>query len=106
MLLIINLVILSFGAGRILIYGSMRFDSFTHDISSKVVNLNDNSKSISTGKAILLTSLILCSGFLTLSSSSFTSTHYVGLLISITLAVAVVADLILLPVLLRKIYKK
>ncbi len=62
--------------------------------------------SISTGKAILLTSLILCSGFLTLSSSSFTSTHYVGLLISITLAVAVVADLILLPVLLRKIYKK
>jgi len=62
--------------------------------------------SISTGKAILLTSLILCSGFLTLSSSSFTSTHYVGLLISITLAVAVMADLVLLPVLLRKIYRK
>ncbi len=53
MLLIINLVVLSFGAGRILIYGSMRFDSFTHDISSKVVNLNDNSKSFSRGKAIL-----------------------------------------------------
>ncbi len=61
--------------------------------------------SISTGKAILLTSLILCSGFLTLSSSSFTSTHYVGLLISITLAVAVLADLILLPVLLRRMMK-
>ena len=54
-LLIINLVIISFGAGRILIFGSMRFDSFNHDISSKVVNLNDNSKSISTGKAILNT---------------------------------------------------
>ena len=36
-----------------LIYGSMRFDSFTHDISSKVVNLDDNSKSFSRGKAIL-----------------------------------------------------
>ena len=36
-----------------LIYGSMRFESFNHDISSKVVNLNDNSKTISTGKAIL-----------------------------------------------------
>jgi len=36
-----------------LIYGSMRFDSFNHDISSEVVNLGDNSKSISTGKAIL-----------------------------------------------------
>ena len=52
-LLIINLVVLSFGAGRILIYGSMRFDSFTHDISSKVLNLNENSKSISRGEAIL-----------------------------------------------------
>ena len=49
----INLEILSFGAGRMLIYGSMRFDSFTHDISSKVVNLDDNSKSFSRGKAIL-----------------------------------------------------
>ena len=61
--------------------------------------------SISTGKAILLTSLILCSGFLTLSHSNFTSTHYVGLLISITLAVAVLADLILLPVLLKRIFR-
>ena len=52
-LLILNVVILSFGAGRMLIYGSMRFESFNHDISSKVVNLNDNSKSISTGKVIL-----------------------------------------------------
>jgi len=53
LLLILNVVILSFGASRMLIYGSMRFESFNHDISSKVVNLNDNSKSISTGKVIL-----------------------------------------------------
>ena len=53
LLLILNVVILSFGASRMIIYGSTRFESFNHDISSKVVNLNDNSKSISTGKVIL-----------------------------------------------------
>ncbi|MEQ9186440.1 MAG: MMPL family transporter [Cryomorphaceae bacterium] len=57
--------------------------------------------SVSTGKAIILTSLILCAGFLTLSTSDFTSTFYVGLLISITLAVAVVADLFVLPVVIH-----
>lgn len=57
--------------------------------------------SISTGKAIMLTSLILCAGFLSLVSSDFTSTYYVGLLISITLAAAVLADLFILPVLIR-----
>jgi uncharacterized protein len=58
--------------------------------------------SISTGKAIILTTLILCMGFIALSTSDFTSTFYVGALISLTLASAVIADLILLPVLLAK----
>lgn len=62
--------------------------------------------SISTGKAIILTSLILCAGFATLISSDFTSTYYVGLLISITLAVAVLADLVTLPVLLDRFAKR
>jgi predicted RND superfamily exporter protein len=62
--------------------------------------------SLSTGKAIILTSLILCAGFLTLASSDFTSTFYVGVLISITLAVAVMADLFLLPILIRWIEKR
>lgn len=56
--------------------------------------------SISTGKAIVVTSLVLCSGFVTLTLSTFSSTYYVGLLISITLAAAVFADLVVLPVLI------
>jgi len=56
--------------------------------------------SVSTGKAIILTSLILCAGFFSLATSDFKSTFYVGVLISVTLAVAVLADLYLLPVLL------
>ncbi|MBT3647179.1 MAG: MMPL family transporter [Flavobacteriales bacterium] len=58
--------------------------------------------SLSTGKAIILTSLILCSGFLALATSDFTSTFYVGVLISVTLLVAVLTDLLLLPILLLK----
>ncbi len=65
---------------------------------------------ISTGKAILITSLILISGFFALIFSDFASTHYIGLLISITLIIAVVADLMLLPLLvlffLGKKFKK
>lgn len=60
---------------------------------------------VSTGKAIILTTLVLCSGFFALTWSDFTSVYYVGLLVSITLATAVAADLILLPVLLRKFTK-
>lgn len=56
--------------------------------------------SITTGKAITVTSIILVSGFITLLSSSFASTFYVGLLVSITLFLAVVIDLIVLPALL------
>ena len=58
--------------------------------------------SISTGKAIILTTIILCMGFVSLSASDFTSTFYVGVLITIALASAVAADLILLPILLLK----
>ncbi len=53
-----------------------------------------------TGKAIIITSLILSGGFLLLIFSSFQSVYNVGLLISITLFFAVLADLFLLPVLL------
>ncbi len=56
--------------------------------------------SISTGKAITVTSLILCSGFVTLILSDFTSTYYIGLLVSMTLLFAVLSDLFLLPALM------
>jgi len=61
---------------------------------------------ISTGKAIIITSIILCGGFLTLISSDFLGTFYVGLLISFTLLFAVLSDLFLLPVLILLFYAK
>lgn len=62
--------------------------------------------SISTGKAIVLTSLILISGFFALVFSDFASTFYIGLLVSLTLVFAVISDLFLLPVLIFLFYKR
>jgi predicted RND superfamily exporter protein len=59
---------------------------------------------ISTGKAIVLTSAILISGFLLLLLSNFMGTFYMGLMICITLLVAVLADLFILPLLLIYFY--
>jgi predicted RND superfamily exporter protein len=59
---------------------------------------------ISTGKAIVLTSGILISGFLLLLMSNFMGTFYMGLMICITLFVAVLADLFILPLLLIYFY--
>lgn len=53
-----------------------------------------------TGKAIIITTIILSGGFLTLVLSSFGGTFYTGLLVSLTLVFAVVADLLLLPILI------
>ncbi|MFN3875697.1 MAG: efflux RND transporter permease subunit, partial [Flavobacteriales bacterium] len=55
---------------------------------------------LSSGKAVLITSIMLCSGFISLVASSFASVHYMGLLVSSTLAFALAADLLLLPVLI------
>lgn len=55
---------------------------------------------ISTGKAVIVTSLILSAGFLTLIMSSFQSTFLFGLLVSIILFIAVFTELLLLPPLL------
>ena len=56
---------------------------------------------VGTGKAVLLTSLILFGGFIVLVTSVFQSTTYMGLLVSTTVAFAVLADLFLLPALLH-----
>src|SRR5690606_13917715 len=61
---------------------------------------------LSTGRAIILTTLILCSGFLLLMFSDFLGTFYVGLLISCTLFFALIADLFLLPALLMIFYRR
>lgn len=61
---------------------------------------------LSTGRAIILTTLILNSGFLLLLLSDFLGTFYIGLLISLTLSFALIADLFVLPVLLILFFKK
>lgn len=60
----------------------------------------------STGKAIIITSLILILGFSVLLLSSFQTTFITGLLVSLALLFALFADLFLLPVLLALFYKK
>lgn len=55
---------------------------------------------LSTGRAIVLTTLILIAGFLMLMFSDFLGTFYVGLLISCTLMFALISDLFFLPVLI------
>jgi predicted RND superfamily exporter protein len=60
---------------------------------------------LTTGKAMILTTLVLCAGFATMIFSSFMGTFYLGFLISIVLFIALLADLTLLPVLLAMFYK-
>lgn len=55
---------------------------------------------LTTGKAIIITSLILCGGFLTLMFSEFLSTFQIGVFVTLVLFFAVVTDLLLLPVIL------
>lgn len=59
---------------------------------------------LSTGKAMILTAMVIASGFATLMLSDFKSTFYVGLLISLTLIIALLAELVLMPVLVLSIY--
>lgn len=62
-------------------------------------SLNDALKftTIKTGKAIVVTSLILVAGFGTLLTSVFISTVYMGLLVGLTVFFALICDLFLLP---------
>ena len=61
---------------------------------------------LSTGKAIIVTSIILSGGFLILLFSSFGGTFYTGLLVSMTLIFALISDLTLLPVLIMLFFKR
>jgi hypothetical protein len=61
---------------------------------------------ITTGKAIIITTLILVGGFISLLLSSFGGTFYMGVLVGLTLLLAVIIDLTLLPALLILFYKK
>ena len=61
---------------------------------------------ITTGKAMILTTLILCAGFFLMVFSCFMGTFYLGFLLTVVLVVALIADLTVLPVLLLLFYKK
>ncbi len=58
-----------------------------------------------TGKAMILTTLVLCSGFLLLLFSTFLGTYYMGLLLGMTLFIAMILDLTLLPLLILTFYR-
>jgi predicted RND superfamily exporter protein len=58
----------------------------------------------STGKAMILTAMVIAAGFATLMLSDFKSTFYVGMMISLTLIFALISELILMPVLLLVFY--
>jgi hypothetical protein len=59
-----------------------------------------------TGKAITVTSLMLLSGFITLIFSDFASVFYMGVLVTLTLAFAFVAELLLLPALVMALMRR
>ncbi len=88
-------------------------DDSVHFMSKLKIELNKGRKwlyalkrtFIDTGKAIILTTLILSSGFAVLILSQFGVTYYSGLLISTALIFALLADLLLLPVLLIQVGK-
>jgi predicted RND superfamily exporter protein len=61
---------------------------------------------LSTGKAMILTAMVIAAGFGTMMLSDFKSTFYVGLMISVTLVIALIAELVLMPVLILWIYGK
>ena len=55
---------------------------------------------------MVITTAVLCVGFVIFTFSSFDATFYTGLLISLTLAMALVIDLTILPILLFLWMKK
>ena len=57
-----------------------------------------------TGKAMILTSFILMGGFIMLLASDFGGTYNTGLFTALTIVFALLADLLLLPVLVRWAY--
>ncbi len=61
---------------------------------------------LTTGKAVTVTGLMLLSGFVTLVFSDFGTIRSMGILVTVTLAFAFVAELLLLPVLVVWLLKR
>lgn len=60
---------------------------------------------LTTGKAMIIMTLLLCCGFCVLALSSFQALKLFGLMISFTLFMAMINEMILMPVLLMIFYK-
>jgi len=61
---------------------------------------------LTTVKATILTTFILCAGFMLLMFSSFVGAFNMGFLISLTLFVAMLIEVTLLPVLIILLYRR
>ena len=61
---------------------------------------------LTTGKAMIITTLILSGGFLTLILSDFLGTFYIGFLISLTLFIALITELLISPLIVMIFYHK
>ncbi len=59
---------------------------------------------LTTGKAMIVTTMILCAGFALFCFSNFGATYFLGIFICATLVFALFIDLLLLPVLLHIFY--
>jgi predicted RND superfamily exporter protein len=89
-------------------------DDTIHFISRFKLELKKNSSPLrafkhtyaETGKPVFLTTLILLGGFVSLILSDFESIRLFGLLTCLTLLVALLAEIVLLPVLLMVLFKK
>lgn len=67
----------------------------------KDVEASLRAATVGTGKALIITSIILMAGFVLLLTSDFGGTYIVGLFTALTLVVALLSDLLLVPVLIR-----
>jgi predicted RND superfamily exporter protein len=61
---------------------------------------------LTTGKAMIITTLILCGGFMTLILSNFLGTYYIGFLITLTLIIGVITELLFAPLILLFFFRK
>lgn len=79
---------------------------FRHEKRQGLGNLYAMKRTIlTTGKPIIITTIILTLGFIVFCFSSFGVTFHIGLFVSISFIIALLADLLLLPVLILLIYK-
>ncbi len=72
-----------------------------HIDKGQEINAALHDSTIEIGRALVYTSICLCAGFGVMMAGSFVGMIYFGMLSMLTIAVALIADLLLLPVVLR-----